>query len=288
MKVGLSSYSMVSKLQSGEMTILDVIQWTADHGGEHVEIVPIGFELDEHLIEEIPRKAAEAGVAISNYAVGADFINRDFHQEIAEIKKQVDIAARLGVKRMRHDVAWRSPAESTVQQFEKDLPDMVKACQEIASHAEQYGITTSIENHGVFVQAADRVQRLVELVDRENFKTTLDIGNFMCVDEDSVVAVRKNMPYASMVHVKDFYLRPFDKNPGEGWFQTASGNYLRGAIFGQGDIDVRNVLKVIQEAGYDSYISLEFEGMEDCEKGSKIGMNNLRRLWNEMEESQHA
>jgi len=26
---------------------------------------------------------------------------------------------------------------------------------------------------------------------------------------------------------------------------------------------------------------VEFEGMEDCQVGSKIGMDNVRRLWDE-------
>ncbi|MGO4274310.1 sugar phosphate isomerase/epimerase, partial [Paenibacillus sp. TAF58] len=29
-------------------------------------------------------------------------------------------------------------------------------------------------------------------------------------------------------------------------------------------------------------VTVEFEGMEDCEIGSRIGMNNLRKLWNEI------
>ena len=40
MKFGLSSYSLQEALRSGEMTILDVIRWAADHGSEHIEMVP--------------------------------------------------------------------------------------------------------------------------------------------------------------------------------------------------------------------------------------------------------
>ena len=49
------------------------------------------------------------------------------------------------------------------------------------------------------VQRSDRVQRVVQAVDRPNFKTTVDIGNFLCVDEDPIVGVRKNLPLASLV-----------------------------------------------------------------------------------------
>ncbi|MBO1914269.1 TIM barrel protein, partial [Microvirga sp. 3-52] len=106
----------------------------------------------------------------------------DYQAEIVRVKKEVDIANQLGIKFMRHDVASRPIPETTIQQFEADLPQLIEACREIADYANQYGIITSVENHGYYIQASDRVQSLVSHVDRPNFKTTLDIGNFLCVD----------------------------------------------------------------------------------------------------------
>lgn len=133
-------------------------------------------------------------------------------------------------------------------------------------------------NHGQYIQASDRIIRLITEVNRPNFRTTLDVGNFWCVDEDPLTAVQKIIPYASMVHLKDFYYRRAYLDPGEGWFQTASGNHLRGSILGQGDLDLRHILRCIQHAGYEGNVSIEFEGMEDCKLGSRIGMDNAKRL----------
>lgn len=287
MKLGLSTYSLSKAIVSGEMTVLDAIDWMKQNGAEHVEIVPHGFSLEENpsLVDEIKAKADEAGLEISNYAISANFVGLDeagYRSEIERVRKHVDIAYRLGAGRMRHDVASRPKNETDIHQFEADLPLIVSACQQIADYAEQYGIITSVENHGFYVQASDRIQRLLYLVNRENFKTTLDIGNFLCVDEDPVQAVEKNLPYASMIHCKDFYWRSRNQYPGEGWFQTLSGNFLRGSIFGHGDIDVRTILKSIKDSGYNGFISIEFEGMEDCRLGSKISMDNARRIWNEV------
>lgn len=287
MKLGLSSYSLFRAMQSKEMTILQALEWIAEQGAEHAEIVPeLGFSFNEDpgLIDAIRGKAAELGLELSNYAIGANFITKteqDYENEIARVMNQVDIANRLGIKLMRHDVASRPAHENTLSQFEADLDKLADACRRIADYAAKYGITTSVENHGYYVQASDRVQRLIHKVDRANFKTTLDVGNFMCADEDSVSAVKKNIASASIVHLKDFYLRPSYRNPGDGWFRTFSGNYLRGAIVGQGDIDMWEVIKIVKESGYDGYLSIEFEGMEDCKEGSKLGMTNARRIWNE-------
>jgi sugar phosphate isomerase/epimerase len=287
MKVGLSTYSLQQALDRKELTVPDAVRWIAEQGGQHVEIVPMGFSLIDNpaLIEEIKATAREVGIDISNYAIGANFAVQEnaetLEEEIQSVMRHVDVAAALGVKRMRHDVAFRPAPEGTVAQFEADLPVIVKACQRIADYAAGFGITTSVENHGYYVQSSERIQRLLHETGRENFKTTLDIGNFLCVDEDPVSAVKNNIAHASIVHAKDFYWRPSTRNPGEGWFQTSHGNYLRGAIVGHGDIDMPEVFRVLKRSGYDGYISVEFEGMEHCQTASRIAMDNVRRLWDE-------
>ncbi|MBE9913563.1 sugar phosphate isomerase/epimerase [Paenibacillus donghaensis] len=284
MKIGVSTYSLYRPIHEGKITVLEAIGKIAEMGGEHVEIVPVGYTLTDNpeLVDQIVAKAKEVGIDISNYAIGANFAldsEDEVAKEIERVKKEVDIAARLGVKLMRHDVASRS--DISIKQFNTEVGRLAEACRQIADYAAEYGITTSVENHGYYIQASDRVQTLVEAVDRSNFKTTLDVGNFMCVDEDPVIAVRKNLPYASIVHIKDFYLRPASQNPGEGWFTTAGGNYLRGAIAGHGDINLRESIRLIKESGYDGYLSIEFEGMEDAYQGTRIGLENVKRFWDE-------
>jgi sugar phosphate isomerase/epimerase len=289
MKIGLSTYSLLNAIKAGEMNVLDAIQWIADNGGEHMEIVPYGFTIVDNpeLADAVREKAKEAGVELSNYSMPANFVQESedaFQQEVARVKQHVDLVDRLDMKHMRHDVtAFTIPREQmTIEWFEQNLAHMVRGSRLVADYAARFGITTTIENHGFCVQSSDRVQRVLQAVDRPNFRTTLDVGNFMCVDEASIVGVMKNLPYASLVHVKDFYFRPYDQNPGkEGWFTTSNGNFLRGAIVGHGDLDLRRILKLIKASGYDGYITVEFEGMEDCRIGSKIGMDNLRLLWDE-------
>lgn len=287
MKLGVSSYSLQGAAEREGMTILDMIRWTAEHGGEHVEIVPIGFDLAERpeLAAQIRRTAEEAGIELSNYAIEANFMKgteKEYAAEIERVTKHVDVARQLGVTRMRHDAAWRPMDEISVDDFERDFDALVHACRTVADYAGQFGIVTSVENHGYYIQASERVGRLVRAVDREHFRTTLDIGNFLCVDENPAIAVRNNIPLASMVHVKDFYYRPASRNPGEGWFKTAYGNYLRGAIAGHGDIDMYEIIRIVKRSGYDGYISIEFEGMEECKSAIKIGMENIRRIWDEV------
>lgn len=289
MKIGLSTYSLLGALNSGEMTVLDAIDWIKENGGEHMEIVPYGFTLVDNpeLADSVREKAKAVGIELSNYSMPANFVQPDepsFEAEMDRVKAHVDLVHRLGIKHMRHDVTAFSieKEQTTIAWFEENLPLIIKGSRIIADYAAQFGITTTIENHGFSVQASDRVQRVLQAVDRPNFKTTLDVGNFMCVDENPVIGVMKNLPYASLVHFKDFYFRSFDESPGGGdWFRTSNGNYLRGAIVGHGEIPLRRIVKLIKGSGYDGNVTVEFEGMEECKMASRIAMDNLRQLWQE-------
>jgi len=136
-----------------------------------------------------------------------------------------------------------------------------------------------VENHGFFCQDSERVEMLVCAVDHPNFGVLVDMGNFICVDEDPQVAVGRLMPYAFHVHAKDFHLKPGDGWwPGRGWNRSRGGNFWRGAMIGHGDVPVRGCLRIMKAAGYDGVLSIEFEGMEDVLTGIACGHENLRRM----------
>lgn len=100
MKVGLSTYSLQQALDRKELNVPDAIRWIADQGGEHVEIVPMGFSLIDNpeLIDEIKAVAKEVGIDISNYAIGANFAVQEdaeaLEQEIQNVMRHVDVGWR--------------------------------------------------------------------------------------------------------------------------------------------------------------------------------------------------
>ena len=192
MKIGLSSYSMDNLMQSGEMSILDVMTFAKEQGAEHIELVPFGFtltddaigECNDALISAIREKSDAIGLPISNYAVLGDLLKTDpdaYRAEIARLKRHIDVAAKLGIRQMRHDVSsFRRPLETnTYHDFEREFPMMVKACRALCDYAEAFGITTLVENHGFHVNGSDRVIRLIEAVDRTNFRMVVDNQKYM-------------------------------------------------------------------------------------------------------------
>ena len=145
-----------------------------------------------------------------------------------------------------------------------------------------------IENHGFFANGCDRVERILNLVNDDNYGLLLDTGNVVCVDEDAAVAADTLAPLTRMVHLKDFYIRTRD--PGDAtqfdcagsWFRSRGGKYLRGAILAQGDLDMGSILRSLKTSGYDGDIAIEFEGLEDAQYASAVGLQNARRIWNEV------
>ncbi len=230
MKYSVSMYSYSQLTSSGKKTLEDCIFLAKEQGFDGVEFVditpPEGMSEIEYA-KVLKEKCDEAGLEVSSYTVGADFLNGsdgNLEREIERVKKKVDVAEFLGVKVMRHDAT------------------------------------------GGF----DR--------DKRGFSGFV-IGTFAGADESSVEAVGILAPYAFHVHAKDFYVRsgnaPFFA---DGFFKTRGGTYLRGAIIGHGDIPVYQCLHTLMSEGYDGWITVEFEGMEDCEKGVLSGLKSLKRM----------
>ncbi|MDY3937560.1 MAG: sugar phosphate isomerase/epimerase family protein [Oscillospiraceae bacterium] len=286
MKYSVSMYSYSQLTSSGKKTLEDCILLAKEQGFDGVEFVdinpPEGMSEIEYA-KVLKEKCDEAGLEVSSYTVGADFLNGsdgNLEREIERVKKKVDVAEVLGVKVMRHDATGGFDRDKRgFRGFDDALPALVRGCREVTAYAKTKGIKTTVENHGFFSQESRRVEKLVNSVADENFGLLIDIGNFACADESSVEAVGRLAPYAFHVHAKDFYVRsgnaPFFA---DGFFKTRGGTYLRGAIIGHGDIPVYQCLHTLMSEGYDGWITVEFEGMEDCEKGVLSGLKSLKRM----------
>jgi len=282
MKTSVSSYSFGGYINS--LGIFGLIDKAAELGFEGIEFTDGGWTegRSEKVAKQVAEYAAEKNLKLVAYCVGADFVNGsggNIDAEIERLKAEVNFAAQLGVMNMRHDVASRIGGRKYSIGYDDALPTIVKGCTEVTKYAEQLGVGTMTENHGYFSQDANRVEKLINAVAHPNFGSLVDIGNFMCADEDPTVSVGIMAPYAKHVHAKDFHWKSgVEINPGEGWFRTRAGNYIRGAIIGHGDAKVAQSINVLKGAGYDGFVSIEFEGMEDNIRGISVGLNNLRRF----------
>ncbi|MGN1068947.1 MAG: sugar phosphate isomerase/epimerase family protein [Candidatus Fimadaptatus sp.] len=275
MKICVSSYSFSQYVSAGKLNQVTVLDQAKELGFDGIEYATDKKTIESH-IPAIVEKSRDLDLPIVCYLTSADFVNRDFETEVARVCEEVDIASALGAKLMRHDTTWAFPKGAT---FEDILPIIADGCRRVTEYAKARGIRTMVENHGLLVQDSARVVALYRAIGSDNFSLLADMGNFMCADENSAVALGNVLPYAAHIHAKDFIFKSGDgENPGEGFFGTRAGNYLRGTIVGHGVVPVAQCLKLIKRAGYEGWLSLEFEGMEDCITGCRVGLANLRRM----------
>jgi sugar phosphate isomerase/epimerase len=285
MRIGVSSYSFSQLVGRGAMTQLDVIPEAKAMGFDVIEFSTLALPQGETPLSFAPRVRAacdEAGLPIANYTIGADFLNGsngDWKAEAERLKTELRVAQILGAPGMRHDATggYRPPHKGP-RGFDDALPTLIKGCRAVTEFAADLGIRTMVENHGFFCQDSERVEKLANGVAHPNFGLLVDMGNFLCADEDSAQALGRVMPYAFHVHAKDFHVKPGNgPNPGQGWFRSRAGNFLRGSIIGHGAVPIPQCLAIMKRAGYDGVLSIEFEGLEDPLKGIALGLENLRR-----------
>ncbi len=284
MKIGVSSYSFQQLISSGEETQLSIIKKAKEMGFDGIEFIdlntPEGVTEAEYAAM-LKEESDNVGLPIIAYTISANLLSENgLDAEVERVCKKVDIAHILGASCLRHDAAWSMPENvKSHQGFEHILPTLVEGCRQISEYAAEKGIKTMIENHGFFCQDSERVEKIVTGVGSPNFGVLLDIGNFCCADEDSTKAAGRLAPYIKHVHAKDFHIRSGNGlNPGKGFFKSRGGNYLRGSIIGHGDIPVYQCLSVIKNSGYDGWVSVEFEGLENCIDGIEIGFDNLKKM----------
>ena len=284
MQIGVSSYSYSKLVRCGKITELDGIQITADLGFDVIEFSTLNLPQDQILKEFAPiikKSCQQVNLPIANYTIGADFINGsngDTKREVERVKDEVRIAHLLGAPGIRHDATRGFESDyKGKRSFDAALEILVPAIRELTDFAAKLGIKTMVENHGFFCQDSERIENLINAVTHENFGILIDIGNFLCVDEPPDQAVGRLIPYAFHIHAKDFYKKSGQEpDPGEGWFRTRGGNYLKGTIVGHGDVPLISCLDTISRYGYDNTLSIEFEGLEDPIDGIRIGLANLK------------
>jgi len=286
MKISVSSYSFQQYIGQGKLTQLDCVSKAKEMGFDAIEFIDIaGTSLDEQkeYAKSIRAEADRVGIEINAYTIGACLYKDTEEENDAEVKRlcgQLEVAKILGASVMRHDVCYTLGKKGNARSFDLMLPTIARNARRVTEYAESLGIITCTENHGVIAQDSDRVERLFNAVAHDNYGLLVDIGNFICADEDPALAVSRVAPYAVHVHVKDMLVR--NEPTGSCVNPTRGGRYFVGTVAGEGDIPVKRCLNILKRAGYDGFISLEYEGREDCLTAIHRGLENIKKILEEI------
>ncbi len=283
MKIGVSSYSFKKYIVQTKCDYFEICDKAKEMGFDGIEFIDLDNK--DFAITQDPMKTAKEikeyckkiGLDIVAYTIGANFLAEDKEAEVERICRAVDVAAELGAPVLRHDVCYALPSDP-LYSWREAIKDMAPNIRRVTEYAKERGIKTCTENHGYIFQAPERVEALIREVGSDNYGWLVDMGNFLCADAEPAAAVHIASRYAFHVHAKDFLFKSGEEgNPG-GFFQTNGGNFIRGTVIGHGTVPVKNCVNILKKAGYDAYISVEFEGAEECLPAIKRGHDYLRAL----------
>jgi len=289
MKTCISLYSFWQAVRNGRLTHFEAIDKAKELGLDAVELqlfdesIPDGKTLKEYAMELVSY-AHSKGLDVPIYTVQSNLYCRNPEEELARLMENVDIASICSIPLMRFDVTYSFLGDEPSKSPKKVIEAVTPYIRKLADYAKLKGVKVCSENHGRLIQDSYRMEELFYQVDHENYGLLCDIGNFGAADEDCDRAVSRLLPHICFVHAKDAFLRSgMMYNPGRGYNRTRGGDYRRATIFGHGNVPTYQILLAISKSGYDGYVSLEFEGIEETVSAVTISAENLKRMLEDIE-----
>ncbi len=219
-------------------------------------------------LDHIGQELARYDLQVSQLVGAADFTHPDPDvrtYELGVTKRNIDAAARLDATCVRVTAGQAHPGVSRKQ----GVAWAAEGLRAAVEHAETRGVWVAYEDHykDYFWERPDFSQRgeiFLEIVDRLRdtpLKINFDFGNPVMIGEDPLALLRQVVDRVVHVHCSDRF----------------KGEYPH-RIAGEGAVDFPAGFRILREAGYDGWLSSEYNGTEGME-GLRRSLEYLRRMW---------
>jgi sugar phosphate isomerase/epimerase len=291
MKIGVSMWSYFRPWKEGRLDISGFIHEAKRAGAEGVELLDFFYKgtgtasatvlSQEDVAPERERAMAalsETGLPCPIFSVAQNFAKPTAEEREIQLRKIL-----FGIREARQYGA------GVVRVFAGDVAEgitfdqarewIVEGLVQASQAAEEQGVHLALENHGTLAGRGDQVRGLIQDV-RERSRTDAlganpDTGNFMLVSQPSHEAIREVAPYAYMVHFKDFAPAP-ERHDGHA-YAALDGSRFVGTAVGDGGVDLQQCIEELRSAGFDGWLSVEYEGDEDPFTAVPRSIENARR-----------
>ncbi|HET7214330.1 MAG TPA: sugar phosphate isomerase/epimerase family protein [Terriglobia bacterium] len=251
---GCCAYSFHDRLAKGTMTYEEFLDKVVEMGSTGADMTVYWFKsTDPGYLENLRHLAFRKGVPLSGASCGSSMVQAtaaERNKVLADIKKWVDVADRLGASHLRI-FGGELPKGATVKQGADWCVELMKpACD----YSGKKGITLGIEDHGGVTQNSDVCLEIMHRVDSPYARINLDITNFVATPQaDAYAQIKACLPFASHSHIRDHFA---DGSP----------------------VDLDRVWRLFAETGYKGFMSAEYEGKEDSLTGVPKLMDKIKTL----------
>jgi sugar phosphate isomerase/epimerase len=257
-------------LESGEVTLEDVLDEVAAAGGEYLQLT-LHHARDRSVTDLAALAERARGLGLRVLASG-DFLGGarfgDEPRVAAErVKGWLERAVALGSPILRVTSGfYRADLASQPGAIEAERLWVIEALRVALPPAREAGVTLALENHSDFT--AEEYRSILGAVGDDRVRVFLDVINPVAALEDPVPVVEALAPLAVAGHVKDFELESI---------QTEGGYHRRGFSVlyrypGEGVADLTRIWAVLKGRE----LPLAVEGL-DSRAGVRDQLERLRR-----------
>lgn len=279
-KLAIASYSYWH-FRDPKVRIETVIDRAAELGVEGVDILHRQMDIPEKgpltgehraYLHNLKRHAFRKGIDLVCLSIHQDFVEPDpekLQVQVDHTIKCIEIAYELGVPCIRlNSGRWKTiksfddlmaargvepvmPGHTEDEGF-KWCQDGIEKC---LPKAGECGVILALENHWGLSRTPEGQLRLLNSISSPWLGGLMDTGNFL---EDPYDKLKQIAPKAVFVQAKTYY--------GGGEFYTL-------------DLDYNRIARILAEAGYTGYVSLEFEGKEAPDTAVPKSIRMLRKAF---------
>ncbi|MCD6564099.1 MAG: sugar phosphate isomerase/epimerase [Thermoproteales archaeon] len=207
---------------------------------------------DVYNFNKLRKKLEEQGYVISALLLANDFMPNILDEQVKYVVLSCEIAEKLGVEVVRINGPMREIDGYTVDMY----VELTKKALDIIKN--NCKVTLAIENHGVISNRPDYLEKLFSLYDPEFLGLTLDTGNFYWYGHPLSKVYEIIKKFASRVkhtHIKNATVPPNNREK-----IRKPAQVIMAPLY-EGDIDLRQVFKLLREKGYTRDLTIEDESM---------------------------
>ena len=228
-----------------EMGILEGVRFTKKLGFDGGEMFPNKSVNTIEGARELRDALKTEGITCPCFSACVDLSKGDGTETISELKHCIDLTAEIGAPYIHHTlIPGLSHPKPGSPSFDDLFDEVVRRAQIVCDYAAEKGIECLYEDQGYYFNGADRFERYITALKRDNIGVCADFGNIYFVDETPENFIGRFTGMIKHVHVKD-YLRKEGTWPGEGWYLSRGGNWLRDTIIGHGVIDFEKGFRIL-------------------------------------------
>jgi len=270
-RIGVSTYSFWGFRRHEFRSIEKCLELAADMGFDGAEILQRQMEDQSNAaLQKIKQRAFTLGLDLMGFSTHQGFLRPDREERQKNVDltiSQIEQAYQLGIPTMRVNTGtWGTSKNFDTLMANKGIEPpipgytdengyewVIDAFERIIPQAEKRGVTLGLENHWGLGLTVEGVDRIVRAIDSPWLQVTLDTGNFL---EEPYPKLAKLAGRTVLLQAKTYY--------GGGTWYTL-------------DLDYGRIARIMREAGFRGYISLEFEGKEDPLTAIPKSLAELRR-----------